>query len=160
MTLYWVKTPLLGRLAIAARPRGGDWLCDELFFCTREGLDILVSLLTGLEAEELGLGAESEECESAGLRFLSFPIEDRSLPYPRSEFVTFVDRLAQELREGKSIAAHCRAGIGRSVMLIACILVRCGVTPREALKNIEDARGCPVPDTLEQVNFIQHFGNR
>ena len=28
--LYWVDGPWLGKLALAARPRGGDWLCDEL----------------------------------------------------------------------------------------------------------------------------------
>lgn len=160
MALYWVRTPEPGRLAVAARPRGGDWLDDELLSFTNAGVDILVSLLTGVEAEELGLTAEPEACESAKLTFLNFPIEDRSQPDSGSEFSEFVERLVEEFRQGKTIAAHCRAGIGRSVVLVACILIRCGIPPEEALKLIRDARGCPVPDTTAQVEFIQRFAKR
>ena len=28
--LYWVESPTPGRLAVFARPRGGDWLPDEV----------------------------------------------------------------------------------------------------------------------------------
>ena len=28
--LYWISGPWAGKLAIAARPRGGDWLEDEI----------------------------------------------------------------------------------------------------------------------------------
>ena len=28
--LYWIPGPWLGRLAIMPRPRGGDWLEDEI----------------------------------------------------------------------------------------------------------------------------------
>ena len=160
MSLYWVKTPQPGRLAVAARPRGGDWLGDELRSLTREGVEVLVSLLTRQESEDLGLADELKECESAKLTFLSFPIEDRSLPHAHNEFAAFVDRLIQDLSQGKSIAAHCRAGIGRSVMLVACTLIRCGVPAEDAMKRIQDARGCPVPDTPEQVNFIHRFAKR
>jgi len=43
------------------------------------GVDVIVSTLTGPEAEEPGLVAEAEECVRNGLLFISFPIEDRSL---------------------------------------------------------------------------------
>ncbi len=29
-TLYWVRGPWPGKLALAARPRGGEWLDDEI----------------------------------------------------------------------------------------------------------------------------------
>ena len=29
-TVYWLDGPWLGRLAIVARPRGDEWLTDEL----------------------------------------------------------------------------------------------------------------------------------
>ncbi len=29
-TVYWVETPLPGRLAVMPRPRAGDWLADEV----------------------------------------------------------------------------------------------------------------------------------
>ena len=43
--LYWIVGPWRGRLAIAARPRGGDWLDDELSGWRQAGIDVVVSLL-------------------------------------------------------------------------------------------------------------------
>jgi len=36
-----------------ARPRGGDWLQDEILALKRSGISILVSLLTPEEEDEL-----------------------------------------------------------------------------------------------------------
>src|ERR1700743_3176736 len=55
MKPYWINPGANGRLAIVPRPRGGDWLADDLHALRREGIDILVSLLTPSEVEELGL---------------------------------------------------------------------------------------------------------
>jgi hypothetical protein len=37
-----------------------DWLCEEISALSREGVEILVSMLTDEEAEELGLNDESQ----------------------------------------------------------------------------------------------------
>jgi hypothetical protein len=39
-----------GRLAIVPRPRGGDWLADEVARLKAAGVDILVSMLEPAEA--------------------------------------------------------------------------------------------------------------
>jgi hypothetical protein len=46
--------------------RGGEWLSDELAALSREGYDVLVSMLTSQQAHELGLSKESEECSAGG----------------------------------------------------------------------------------------------
>ena len=51
--LHWVEAPSFGRLAIAARPRGGDWLEDEIREWRDSGVDHVVSLLTPPEANDL-----------------------------------------------------------------------------------------------------------
>jgi hypothetical protein len=77
MNPFWIK--IVGvRLAITPRPRGRDWLEDDIRFLQRAGVDVLVSALTPAEAEELGLLEEGHYCQSNGLEFLYFPIEDRS----------------------------------------------------------------------------------
>lgn len=121
---------------------------------------MLVSTLTAAEAEELGLSNEAHECRSAGVEFVNFPIEDRSIPLLNDRFVTLVDSLAAHLTRGRSVAVHCRAGIGRSALLAACLLVRSGARPEKAFKSIQDARGCAVPDTEDQVNFVRRFAER
>lgn len=43
---YWVNGPWLGKLAIGPRPRGGDWLEDEVSAWRLAGIDAVLSLLT------------------------------------------------------------------------------------------------------------------
>lgn len=160
MSLYWINDSGSLRLAIAARPRGGDWLGDDLRRLRSSGIDILVSMLTPGEIEELRLIMEQESCRECGIEYLNFPINDRTVPGNVQDFDFFVDRIATELNAGKAIAVHCRAGIGRSALLAASVLVRLGLTPAVAWNLIQNARGCPVPDTPEQRNFVESFAGR
>lgn len=41
--LHGVNGPWAGKLALAPRPRGGDWLEDELACWRQEGVDEVVS---------------------------------------------------------------------------------------------------------------------
>ena len=158
MSLYWIK--LEGdRLGIMARPRGNDWLPDDLRILRKAGVDVLVSALTASEAEELGLGAEGQECIENGLIFISFPVEDRSLPTDRAKFDSLVEELCQYLKKNNSIVIHCRAGIGRSSLIAACVLVRMGLSPEVAFRTIEESRGCPVPDTPEQRQWVERYSD-
>jgi protein-tyrosine phosphatase len=61
-----------------------------------------------------------------------------------------LDRLAEQLRQGRHVATHCRASIGRSSLLTAELLVRLGVPVEQAWDLIAGARGVPVPETDEQ----------
>ena len=71
--LYWLTNSPSGRLAISARPRGGDWLEDEVEGWRKEGVDVVVSLLTESENEELDLTREATVVREKGIRFSSFP---------------------------------------------------------------------------------------
>ncbi|NLE61994.1 MAG: tyrosine protein phosphatase [Planctomycetes bacterium] len=154
--IYWIK-PLLYRLAIMPRPRGGEWLGDEIASLRRQGVDVIVSLLTADEIAELGLEQEAECCRSAGIEFLSLPIEDRSVPPDPQAARELIERLAVDLRGGKAVAIHCRAGIGRSALVAACILARLGVATTDAFRAIGQARRCAVPDTPEQIDWTDKF---
>jgi len=57
--IYWIDGTWPGRLAIMPRPRGGDWLEDELRDCRRQGVVTLVSLLT--EEQRAWVAALSKE---------------------------------------------------------------------------------------------------
>lgn len=153
------------RLAIIARPRGGDWLCDEIAGLSRDGIDVVVSMLTTQEAEELGLRDQEKECAAARVAFVNVPIPDRAVPPNRDRFLAQVDEVAALLRDGRSIGVHCRASIGRSSVLAASVLVRFGWDAGEAFKALEKARGCSVPDTPEQkkwvvANVLPHHDSR
>jgi len=156
MHIFWIPSEQL-RIAIMPRPRGGDWLPDGITFLKKAGVQVIVSALTADEIEELALMAEDRACVQGGLKYFSFPIEDRSAPIELAEFRRFIDKLHIETQKGLAIAIHCRAGIGRSSLIAACLLVKQGVQPEDALRAIEVARGCPVPDTPEQRICIKKF---
>ena len=69
--LYWITGPWRGGLAIATRPRGGDWLEDEVAGWRRAGVDMVVSLLETEEAAQLQLVEEGDAAASAGIEFVS-----------------------------------------------------------------------------------------
>jgi len=153
-SVYWIQHSRKPRLAIVARPRPDDWLEDDLLVLKRAGIDILVSLLEEDEAAILGLEEERELAKKNGLEFFSYPIPDRTTPRNRTAFCKLISYLADAIRSGKHVGAHCRGCIGRSTVTTAAILVELGWDAREALAIIEKARGCPVPDTEEQRRWI------
>lgn len=155
--ICWIKGEPAAKLAIVLRPRGGDWLSDEMRRIRIGGIDTLVSLLEPHEADWLELGEESSAAEQAGLHFLNFPIPDRTVPQALSPFRAFIEELAQRSRRGERIGFHCRGCIGRATIAAACTLIHLGWNPAGALNAIEQARRLPVPDTPEQANWILNY---
>lgn len=83
--IYWISGIESGRLGIMPRPRGGDWLDDEIRSLKSSGIDALVSLLESGEAAELEIAEEEALCMAHGISYLSFPIPDRDVPPSKQE---------------------------------------------------------------------------
>jgi protein-tyrosine phosphatase len=155
--LHWVDGPWPGKLALAPRPRGGDWLEEEMDAWRRAGIDTVLSLLTLEEEQDLDLLREAHEANARGMKFVSLPIPDRQVPNSESEVSATLDRLDADLAAGKNVVVHCRQGVGRTGLVAACLLVAKGLTPEVAVKTLSAARGAPVPETAEQRRWIDHY---
>ena len=153
--LHWMEGRWPGKLAISARPRGGDWLDDELTSWRRSGVDEVVSLLTPDEVESLELQNEAAYSGDAGMQFRSFPIVDRSVPASKTDALRFIEDLDADLTAGKNISIHCRQGIGRAGLIAASLLVARGLQPADAFARISLARGASVPETAEQSAWVE-----
>jgi protein-tyrosine phosphatase len=153
----WIEGDPHAALAVVLRPRGGEWLADELLRMKQSGITTLVSLLESEEAAWLGLAQEGPLAGQVGLQFLSHPIPDVHVPQKTAAFRSFVADLVDRLRAGERIGVHCRGSIGRSTVTAACTLIHLGWSPHDALVAIEAARGCPVPDTEEQREWILSY---
>jgi protein-tyrosine phosphatase len=158
--LFWVDGPWLGRMAISPRPRGGEWLDDEMKGWRRTGVDAVVSLLEPGEAEDLGLDEERKYCEANGMEFYSLPIVDRSVPGSDAEAARLLATLEAALNRGRNVAIHCRQGIGRAGLIASTLLVETGLTPSEAIQRVSAARRAPVPETVEQRAWIESFARQ
>jgi protein-tyrosine phosphatase len=152
-TLFTIARAGRGRLSTMTRPRGGDWLLEELSALATTGVTVVVSLLTDAEAAELDLLDEAGAAEAAGIEFYRLPTPDREVP-ERSALLAIAGMLVHQLSEGASVAVHCRYGIGRSSTLAAAIMVLEGADPEDAWARISIARGLPVPDTSSQRAFV------
>jgi len=155
--LYWVDGPWRGTLAMAARPRGGDWLSDDIAGWKRAGVDAVLSLLTPDEEQNLNLQEEAGEARKQGMKFTSFPIPDRQIPSSEAKWAGVLEEVTRALSEGKNVVVHCRQGIGRSGLVAACLLVRKGMSPGAAVEIASAARGISVPETSEQRDWIDHY---
>lgn len=156
--IFWIEGA--PGLAIVLRPRGNDWLEDELRRMKNGGITLIVSLLEPEEAADLGLSQEGKIASQLRLGYRSFPIPDRHVPPNLPRFQSLTAGLAAKLRDGERIGVHCRGSIGRSSIAAACTLIHMGWNAETALAVIESARGCRIPDTPEQRDWILDFEAR
>lgn len=82
-------------------------------------------------------------------RHVRIPIRDFSVPSVE-QLEGALDEIDAELAAGGIVYVHCWAGCGRTGVVVASWLVRHGMSPRDALAKIAEARGLGCPQTLEQ----------
>ncbi|MEJ1161520.1 protein-tyrosine phosphatase family protein [Prosthecomicrobium sp. N25] len=151
-TLYPIETPAAGRLVIMPAP-----IRDQFPGLAAAGVALVVSLLPAEEAERLALTDEALRCRRAGMDFLNVPVPDFSVPADFEASAALVAALADQIAGGDTVAVHCRAGIGRSGMVTSAILCALGAAPEEAMAAVSAARGCAVPETDAQRDWVRRF---
>lgn len=151
---YRIEGPWPGQMAIIARPRGGEWLDEERHALKEAHFNVVLSLLTSEESEELGLTTEAQLSTKYGLEFINFPIPDLGVPASPTATREILNRLLNALRRGKRIAIHCRQGIGRSGLIATSLLVMEAIDPFVAFRRVSAARGLEVPETTAQRDWV------
>ena len=127
MRLYWIETPI-GRLATAPAP-SGSVLDREIKDLLNEKVTNVVSLLTDEEVADLGLLAEQDALNVAGIDFSRLPIPDFGILEDYSDAKKAIDCVKSDLQHGDSAVIHCRGGIGRSSTVAAAVLTQLGINP-------------------------------
>ena len=155
--IYWLDGAWTGKLGVAPRPRGGDWLKDDISNWKRAHIDTVLSLLTPDEERDLDLRDEAVVVRAQGMNFASFPIPDRQIPTSETKWSEALEKVSRDLSAGKTVLVHCRQGIGRSSLLSAALLTFMGEDLDRALQSIGKARGLEVPETVEQRRWLDQF---
>ena len=155
-TIHWVAGIDPHRIGLMARPRGGEQLAGEVEAWRAADVAIVVSLLEAREARDLELGDEAMACERGGITFRHLQIADRGTPESRKDFVALIDELERDLSAGRAIAIHCRAGIGRTGIVAACLLGRLGVPVADLFHRLSRSRGLAMPDTAAQIDWVEN----
>lgn len=155
--LYWLDEAWPGRVALSARPRGGDWLEDEIAGWKQAGISTVISLLEAHEENDLDLQGEGAGVRHQKMEFVSFPIPDRQVPRSEAELAGALERIERSLTGGKNVLIHCRQGVGRTGLVAACLLLKKGISPGAAVEKLSAARGVVVPETEGQREWIDHY---
>jgi len=152
--IYHVQNIGEGSLSVMAKPVSGEWIEDEFKNIANAGIHRIVSLLERAKSYEVGLSNEKILTKKNGMEFINYPIKDKELRESLNEYIELVNRLYQGIESGINTVIHCRAGIGRTGMVAAGILLRFGLSPEEAFDQISTKRRVTVPDTQEQIDWI------
>ncbi|CAN5592554.1 hypothetical protein BH10ACI1_BH10ACI1_17710 [soil metagenome] len=155
--VFWTKEKYPGRIALVARPRGGDWLEDEAAAWADVELNVIVSMLDEEETRTFELEREAEFCALNGIDFFSLQVADRGVPVADETFFRFTEKLKTLLLQGKNIGIHCRQSIGRAPLLAAMLMISFGINPTEAFHQLSKVRGVEVPETNEQKEWAKQF---
>lgn len=97
------------------------------------------------------------------VEYLRKPIRDHGLPEKREHMMEILDCLHDALGSGRPAYVHCRAGIGRTGMVVGCLLVERGLTGEQALDELsrlwqqsERSKVWPsVPETEAQTDYVR-----
>ena len=91
------------------------------------------------------------------------PLPDHSVPEERNHMQEILEYLRRALEDRHNVYLHCRAGIGRTGMVVGCHLIECGASSAEAIERMNvlwraSARSQlfpSIPETPEQLEYVR-----
>ena len=135
-----------GRLLACAYPRRGAALAG----LARQGVSLVINLHE--------VAHQPARLALHGLDEVHVPVRDFTAPSP-AQIERVLEAMAEALAGGQAVAVHCGAGLGRTGTLVACYLVRTGVTPDEAIRQVRTLRPGSV-ETRDQIEAVTAYAER
>ncbi len=121
-------------------------------------VDMVVVLLEKEELYEYPVNL-LQEYREADFEVLHFPIEDYWVPESVDAFDELLKKLASAIRFGRNTLIHCRAGMGRTGLVVAGLLIKLGMSADRAIRYVRQKR----PGTIEskmQEQFLHNYERR
>ena len=139
----WIEKPLLAALARPSSP-------DDLAWLRKQGVEVLLSLTEDRPRRDW--------TDGAGLLVFHEPLEDMEAP-TQEQIDRSVSVLTRAMDQGKGVAVHCGAGLGRTGVMLAAYFVAKGATAQNAIARIRRLRPGSV-ETDEQAEAIEYYARR
>ena len=99
--------------------------------------------------------------------YLRRPLPDHGLPAERVHMREILDHVQAALSAQKTIYLHCRAGVGRTNLVVGCLLAERGLGGAAALaelnrlwkRSARSAQWAVVPETPEQGAYVRNWSS-
>ena len=144
MKIEWI---LPGLLAGSARPGLLDDLEKDLDQLRRLGIHLIVNLTET---------AQDPQVESWGFAGVHFPIPDMGTSSPRAVLPVCL-QIRDSIEAKRPVLLHCKAGLGRTGMMLACCLTLLGEKAEIAIRRVRLVNPLFI-QTPAQERFVAHFG--
>jgi len=117
--------------------------------------DLVITLLEDKEFAVLRIPRFRDEVAESRIPWEFAPIRDVDIPDAAFERTWRVlgPRARNILRKGGRVLIHCRAGLGRTGLLAATLLVELGASPESAIAAVRHARPGTI-QTDEQEDYV------
>ena len=165
-TYPMVAVPVPGRtgaLWLGRLPGRHGKLEQELEAVIEFGIEHIVCLLPAVDIADRDFYNVPDYPERVrahlGQGFHLIEVIDYEVPREDATFERTVNEIDEALLQGKSVLVHCGAGCGRAGMFAACLMVKAGIEPLEAIRLFRRHRGCG-PETSMQVAYVVRFAAR
>jgi hypothetical protein len=155
---YWVVP---GRMLAGEHPAGADPTATRarLTRLHEAGVDTFVDLT------EKGEMPSYRDLLPRGTQYVHSAIVDTRVPNTIAQTREVLTAIQTALDGGQCVYIHCRAGIGRTGLIVGCFLANQEANGAAALKILnrlwrqsERANTWPtVPQTAEQADYIRHW---
>jgi hypothetical protein len=155
---YWV---IPSRLLAGEHPFGDDPIdAQNRFAALRDaGIDFFLDLT------EIGECPAYQRLLRRSASYLRFPIADCGVPANAADMRQIQAVIREALAQNRNLYIHCRAGIGRTGLVVGCYLADGGLAGKAALAQLnklwqQSGRSGiwpTVPQTAQQTDYIRRW---
>jgi protein-tyrosine phosphatase len=120
---------------------------------------VFVSLMEDFEYTRFHIGGLFNEVKARGSHVLHYPIVDVSVPTNAATFRVLIETIRTHLQAGEHIFVHCKGGLGRTGLVVACLLVRLGHSAERAVQITRETRKGTI-QTPSQERWVYDYARR
>ena len=88
---------------------------------------------------------------------LHYPIEDFDVPTDISDYNKIIEKIILELQSNKNVLVHCAAGLGRTGLMAASLLITLGRNVQYSINYVRTVRHGTVETGGQEIFLYRYF---